>query len=294
MKFDAAIGNPPYQRVANAGSPIWQDFALRNLGHVRKGGKIAMIHPPGWRGGGRPSMASIGEVRRELREIDMEWISMTSMKDCGKVFRGIAIPFDVYVARKESTPDFATEIECTDGSSIRENIKGRDFVPNFDFAAVDGLIAGRGEERVNFLRGDASLGAKQEWMSAEKGGEFVHPCVWTISANREARSERGGRLSCFWSNTKNPPAGTGHFGVPKAIFIAWQRAGIPYADADGELGLGEHAAAIADEPENIPKIAAAMDSPGFRRIMESVQFGTHEWNMGVIRSLRKDFWKEFA
>ena len=57
-KFDIVIGNPPYQerKPGNKKSRmIWQDFVLDGIKVLKQGGTLAMIHPPAWRGAGRPT-----------------------------------------------------------------------------------------------------------------------------------------------------------------------------------------------------------------------------------------------
>ena len=294
--FDAVIGNPPYQKTAGSGSAFWQHFVNRGFGLLREGGRIAMIHPPRWRGAGGLSGAAMEEARRNLRESDMEWISMTRKEDCGKVFRGIATPFDAYVARKSRSPHFVTEIECTDGRTVMDRIKGMVFVPNFQCPDLDRIIAKDGEERVDVRHSSAMFCAARDWMRDGREGGHVHPCVWSVSRREESRTARGGGLTLHWSSTRTPPPAAGrpaHFGVPKAIFGIWNQSGIPHADLEGEYGLTQHAAGIADDPEVLPLIAMAMDGHRFRRAMDAARFNTEDWNLPVIGLLRKDFWKEF-
>ena len=114
-KFDIVIGNPPYQASGGTGNPIWQDFVQLAIKALVDGGKLAMIHPPAWRSVGRTNSNVMSEVRDSLKSLDMLYLSMTSKRDCGKVFEGKTTPFDVYVAQKSNTPDLKTEINGTDG-----------------------------------------------------------------------------------------------------------------------------------------------------------------------------------
>ena len=297
LKFDVVIGNPPYQESANVGTPIWQEFVELGFKVLVDGGKIALIHPPDWRGTGNTKTGSMAEVREMMRGSDIEWLSMTGLDKCGKVFPGIAIMFDAYVARKSDTPGFVTEIEGTDGRKFKACIKEMDFIPNFECDDLGRIIANDGEERVDYFYASRPYHGTQKWMSKEKKGKFVHPCVWSISRNVDLRDENGGKLKFYYSNTKSPKVEKPyhpHFGTPKVIISIWQQSGIPYVDATGEYGMCQEAAAIADDPKVLPLIAKAMDGYRFRNAMAAVRFKTRDWNKSVIEILRRDFWKEFV
>ena len=279
MTFDLVIGNPPYQESHNTGSPIWQNFVLRNLNLVCGGGRMAMIHPPRWRGVGMTNPRSVGELGKILKSLDMEWLEIHD-HDAGKRMFGVGTRFDVYVLRKDSTPGFETEIEDERGGIRRACLREMDSVPNFECGDLDSLLAKDGEERVVVLLDRAKYQAipANSWMSREQSDEFRFPCVYSIGAD--------GNPAFKWSNEDR-----GHFGIPKVIIQVWHAAGPPIVDADGEFGMTQTAAGIADDPEVLPLIAKAMDSPRFRECMQAVQFDTYKWNAHVIRLLRKDFWR---
>ena len=192
MKFDIVIGNPPYQASGGTGNPIWQEFVRLALDALDDGGKIAMIHPPAWRAVGRTNSNSMAEIRDLLKNLDMLYLSMTSKRDCGKVFEGKTTPFDVYVALKSNTPKFKTEISGTDGVKFEACIKEMDFVPNFLCNDLDRVLAKEGEDRVDFLYSSSAYEARRPWMSKYEHGDFVHPCVFTVSSDETRRENNGG------------------------------------------------------------------------------------------------------
>ena len=297
MTFDLVIGNPPYQELKPGNRKslmIWQRFVLAAIGRLAPGGTLSMIHPSAWRGTGRTIPPDIGDAREALKSMRIEWLSMTDSAGCGKVFKGVTIPFDVYVARLRDPGE--TEIEGTDGAVHRVRLAGKPFIPNFHCPALDRILARDGEERVRLIFNRKTYESRKSIMSETEGNGFVHPCVWTISKRRELADGRGGKLNFHWSDRIETDADGKpiHFGIPKAIFGCWNSSGIPYADVEGRFGMAQHAAGIADDPEVVPLIARAMDSDGFRRIMDAVRFNTEDWNRHVIPLFRKDFWKEFA
>lgn len=297
IKFDFVIGNPPYQEAANIGNPIWQDFVQLGLDVLKAGGKMGMIHPPEWRGIGRTKARSMEKIRQSLKDTDIEWISMTSKQDCGKVFVGKATPFDVYVTRKSNTSNFVTKIEGTDGSVTDVCIKGMDFIPSFNFEEVNSLVAKSEEERVEFVYESSPYHTSKSWMSDKETKKFCYPCVYSISAEESLRDKDGGKLTCHYSSTKTPPVKKKydkHFGVPKVIFGKSHESGIPFVDHKGEYGMTEFIAAIVAPPPHLELIAKAMDGSRFRKIMDAVRFNTEDWNKNVIPLFRKDFWKDFV
>ena len=255
-----------------------------------------MIHPPAWRAAGTTNNNTMTEVRRALRKVDMEWISMTSKKDCGKVFVGKSTPFDVYVARKSNTPNSETEIEGVDGKPFYFCVKEAAFVPNFQCDDLERILAKEGEERVNVVRSASVYETRRPWMSDENIGDFKHPCVRSISANEKLQDKNGGEPTLWYSSEIRMDASGNpvHFGIPKVIFGISHESGIPHVDRDGKYGLMEFAASIVDDPLNLDLIAKAMDGSRFRKVMDAARFNTEDWNRHVIPLFRKDFWKEFV
>ena len=281
MRFDLAIGNPPYQESHNTGSPIWQNFIVRNLEILEDGGGLAQIHPPRWRGTGTTNPRLVGELGGILKSMDMEWLAVHDLDEGRRVF-GAGTMFDAYVLRKESTPGFETEIECG-GETRRERIGGMEFVPNFPCPDLDLILAKEGEERVDVLLDRSMYQAMPAngWMARERSDEFPHPCVYSINAD--------GEPVLRWSSEDR-----GHFGIPKAIFQVWNAQAPAIVDSAGDYGMTQSIAGIVDSPENLQGIAAAMGGHRFRECMRAVQFDSNKWNIHVIRLLRKDFWRRLS
>ena len=84
----------------------------------------------------------------------------------------------------------------------------------------------------------------------------------------------------------------GHFGIPKVI---WSNGGatVPLVDAEGKYGMAQFSYAIADEPENLPKIKKALENEKFLELMSKVSFSSHKYNYKVISCLKKDWWRKF-
>lgn len=95
-----------------------------------------MIHPSVWRGVGK----SFRNVKEILKKLDFEWLSIHHENEGQKVFGGFT-RYDVYVARKSDSPNEITEIRDENGDIVKLNIKGMEFIPNFDIEILRDLIA---------------------------------------------------------------------------------------------------------------------------------------------------------
>lgn len=136
-KFDVVMGNPPYQSKEEGNQksqPVWPYYVETGLRLLKDGGKLAMIHPSGWRGVGK----AFCNIREVMRKLDFEWLSMHDENSGQKVF-GSYTRYDVYVARKSDTPNEVTEIRDDKGNIVRLNIKGMEFIPNFDVDSIVGF-----------------------------------------------------------------------------------------------------------------------------------------------------------
>lgn len=280
MRFDAVVGNPPYQAIQNSGNPIWQDFVSKAISLIPCGGRLAMVHPPRWRGFDSSNSGSMRQAMKALRSMRMEWISMHGIRDGERTF-GASTAYDMYSAVKTGIDGCMTEIRDIDGMESAACIDGMEFISNSSEDRFRGTFAGEGEERVMVLHCGSRYHGTKEWMSKEELDDFPYPCLHSIS-------KADGTPRHYWSSRPADP----DFMVPKVVFGVGHQAGIPYVDRDG-LAMTQYAAAIVDEPENLDAIAAAMNGDAFREAMRSVRFTTEEWNKTAISRLRRDFWKSF-
>ena len=280
-KFDVVMGNPPYQSKGEGNrksQAIWPYYVESGLRLLKEGGKIAMIHPSGWRGVGK----SFRNVKEILKKLDFEWLSIHDENEGQKVFGGFT-RYDVYVAKKSDSPNEITEIRDENGDIVKLNIKGMEFIPNFDIEMLRDLIARPEEEKVNIIYDRTMYGTDKQGMSETKSSNYYLPCV------RYMYKGDNGKIDCWYADQDK-----GHFGIPKVMFGTMASTGKITIDENGEFGMTQFVAGIVDQTKNLEAIRAAMSSKRFQNVMKSVQFTRQEYNLNVLQSFRKSFWKEFV
>lgn len=279
MKFDVAIGNPPFQKQVGPDKtePVWHHFVNKCFESVQESGFISLIHPAGWRA---PS-TRFDDQKRLLMNSDMKYLSVNTFEQGRETF-GAGTTYDSYVTKKKSVDSTSTEIEFSDGSERQDvNITELPFIPFSNFDEIQNLLAGPGEESVDVLYQRSIYGTDKDNMKEEKSSEFTYPCVYTVTQSNGVK--------CWYSSEKKEE----HFGTPK-VFWSNGAATYPVIDEDGEYGLTQFAYGIAAEPEVLPKIKKALESEEFIELMSGCRFTEHRYSRKVINILRKDFWKEFV
>lgn len=280
MKFDVAVGNPPFQKQVGPDKtePVWHHFVSKCFENVKEGGFISLIHPAGWRA---PS-TRFDDQKRLLMNSDMKYLSVNTFEQGRETF-GAGTTYDSYVTKKESVESTSTEIEFSDGSERQDvDITELPFIPFSNFDEIQNLLAGPDEGSVDFIHSWSDYETRDPHVSEKKNGDFQHPVVYSIT--------QGDGTNLMYTNTKEEGGG---FGTPKVV---WSNgaATYPVIDEEGEYGLTQFAYGIAAEPEVLPKIKKALESEEFIELMSGCRFTEHRYSRKVINILRKDFWKEFV
>lgn len=228
LKFDFVIGNPPYQELKPEHSKsriIWDLFVEDAFKILKNGGKMALIHPAGWRN----VAGDYRDILTLLQSMDMEWLSIHNLDDGRKNF-DVGQRYDMYVATKRSTPGFSTDIVGEDRKEYSKCIKSVDYIPNFQSDLFSRVITQDEDDRVNFIYSRSRYGSDKKWVRPKKGGSYIHSCVYNIS-------RKDGSFTYQYSNTTGNNLtyddGKPHFGVPKVIFGVGQQTGIPMVDGGG-------------------------------------------------------------
>ena len=278
MKFDVVIGNPPYQKKVGPKKTeaIWPKFVQKSFDICKEGGYVSLIHPSGWRN----VDGKFKETQKLLLSKDVKYLEIHNEKDGLKLF-GAETRYDWYVVNNVNN-NGNTEIKGQRGNVVNIDLTGREFIPNGDINLVYSLVTKEGEERVEVLYSRSAYGTDKSNMSKVRTEEHIYPCVYTV--------RKGDELTYYYSSTN----GKGHFNIPKLIWSNGRVISVgSVIDENGDYGLTQFSYAIIDEPENLPLIKKVFDSKIFRDLMEDCAVSDMSINRKIIRTFRKDFWKDF-
>lgn len=285
MKFDVIVGNPPYQApqeirnakgISGGGNTLWDKFVGNSFVLLKENGYLCLVHPSGWRDIG----GKFADTKNLLLSKNIKYLEMHSATD-GQATFGAATCYDWYVV--QNTPSNGKTLVVNE-EGVREEVdlSKIPFVPSGMYKDILKLIAKNGTPTCDVIHSHSAYETRKEWVSEKETSKYKYPLIYTIT-------QKDG-VNVWYSSTNQ----NGHFGVPKVIFT--NGAGCtPIVDATGEYGMCQFAYGIADDPKNLPLIQQAMVSEKFLQIMKACQMqGFNRYSWKVMKSFRKDFWKEFV
>jgi hypothetical protein len=269
--------NPPYQSNSGnkgAGNTLWDKFVKVANELVIDNGLIAAVHPSLWRKPCHP-------LREEMIDNNtLEYLEIHDERHGTKTF-GSETRYDWYISRKGKKHG-KTLVVGQNGEKAEIDLRSIPFIPNCDFELVNKLVAKKGEPTVEIINDRSAYGADKDWLNDEENPKFKHPCVYMVGKNEF--------LSLKWSSRNDK----GHFGIPKVIYSSGRPISVGFfIDKDGAYGMTQWASGIVDKLDNLEKIAEALRSDKFRKFCSSISMSKLEINTSVLRTFRKDFWKEF-
>jgi hypothetical protein len=279
MKFDAVVGNPPYQiKVGpNKTEPIWNKFFHKSISLLKEGGYLTLIHPSGWRN----IEGRFSEIKDIIKQKKLHYLSINNEKKGIEIFNA-ETRFDYYLLENTVNDGILTKIYFQDGTIDSVDLNTLSFIPNGSLSEIKNLIADDGVEKVTVLHSFSNYETRKTWMSKIYSDEFTYPCVYTVNYLSQPT---------FYYSSLNT---NGHFGIPKVIWSNGRISSVgSYVDMTGEFGLTQFSYAIVDDVENLPNIKRALDSPKFKKLMELCAVGQLTINHKVISTFRKDFWRDF-
>jgi hypothetical protein len=272
MKFDATIGNPPFNADRSAGkgstSVIWDTFVEVAMEFTKQDGFVVLLHPSPWR---KPDH-KLFNVLRKKRMTDLRMISGTESKRLLGV--GTKVDFYCFQNKNESVK---TRVVDEDGAKIDLNIADLPFLPGKNVARIVSLIAVAGEERANLLYDTSYHGIRT---SPEKTHAHPHAVIQTIN--------RSGPQFRYSDHCE------GHYGVRKVIV---NEAGnlYPINDWQGKYAMSQGCFGIVvDTEEEAAQITEVVGGKSFYDILiESTRWSHYRTDYRMFKYFRKDFWKSF-
>ena len=221
MKFEAIVGNPPYQNGTdkNSGSSdkLWMEFVKKSILSLEKNGYMCIVHPIGWR--------TIGnEMWKEVyQKIQVEYCKIEPHVDWG-----VGIKVDWYIIRNTDYT-IPTEVEFKDKTKI------------IDFRKVSGIVGDStvekllncGEDTIDFHQSH-SHDSRRDFISKSESSTNTFPLRHTTPNNLLWSSK-----SHKWQNEKKvlvsnsgylyPTYDDGVYGTTQACWVVFVKSKI-----DGE------------------------------------------------------------
>jgi hypothetical protein len=269
--WDCVIANPPYQDHHNKHKSLWQRFVEIVFDIVNKKGIIAFVHPSAWRKPNHP-------LYQCFQNKQLNYLEIHNQSDGQKMF-GCGTRYDWYILTNKSRKNGAVIVD-EDGISRTVDISSKPFIAHKHSELLQKCMCKPGQQRANIIHSRSMYGNDKPWMSKEKVGKFMYPCVYATPCGKDP--------VFLYSSQKN-----GHFGVRKVIIGKASPENCFYDD--GEYGVTNNCIAITvDNKKEGENIIVAIRSQKFTEMMQSCKWSGFSIEPEVFELLKKDFWKEFV
>lgn len=270
MKFDAIIGNPPYNgdvtgvKGGGRNNFIWDRFVLKSFEFLKEGGYLCLIHPAMWR---KPEH----ELWPVLTSKKIHFLKINSKPATMKLFNGAATRSDWYVL-ENNIGKINTQIIDEIGNEHLLDLKTVPFLPNYNFDEFFSIC--NGEEKCEIIYDTSHHGQKTKKTKAK------YAVVNNINSDG---------VTFKYSDSRVEQT----IGVSKVIVNeGWIL--YPINDFRGEYGQSEQVFGIKVSTNSEAKnIISAIKSEKFSTIIESTKWSNVRTDYKMFKYFRKDFWKYF-
>ena len=283
-KFDAVIGNPPYQNnqvnvgKRGGGDLLWNKFVINSINIIKENGYLCFVHPAGWRKPESNKSKYKNLFKLMTSENQIIYLEMHDTKDGIKTF-GAGTRYDWYVLQKIKQYK-NTIIKGDDGKLYDLDLNKWNFLPNYNFENVYKLIANDNEVRCQIIYNRTNYGSdNKKWVRKIKNEEYKYTLIHSTPKN--------GIRYMYSSKDDN-----GHFGIKKVIF---GESGIYHSiiDIDGIYGMTQGTMGI--EISNIDegkKIKKYIESDEFKNILKSCSWSNFRIDWRLFTYFKKSFYEE--
>lgn len=280
-KFDAVIGNPPYNSSGDTatGNTIWQDFTRKGLNELLcNKGLLLFVHPPGWRKPNTKKGKFYSMFELMTQKNQMLYLEIHGIKDGQNVFK-CGTRYDWYLI--EHIKKYKNTIVVDENGKQNEiNLSELSWLSNSNILEINKILAKNDVERCPIIQSMSAYEPRKKWMSSKETPEFKYPCIHSTPKSG---------IRYMYSNVNNK----GHFGISKVIF---GDSGIykPVIDMGGKYGMTQHSMAIqVDNLEEAINISKVIESDKFNKIIQSCLYSSYAIDWNIFKEFKKDFWKEF-
>lgn len=273
------IGNPPWNPEGNSTHSLYQKFIKKCLYHLKEGGFLVFITPPGWRKFvTKHSKQFYGLFDLMTKENQLAYLSIHKDKESFNK----DLSYDCFIIEKKK-PYKKSIIKDIDGEVSKINLKNYKFLPHGNFKLCEEITSD--EDKCILMHDRSIYGTDKKHVSKVKDNIFCYPLITGITKDG---------LKFRYSNCNDK----GFFGVSKVIIGDRGKASFANAiiDMDGVYGMTEHASGFAVESEEEAKnILLAFQNPEFQNFVErylvfSVMGQIEHHNLSI---LNRKFYEKF-
>ena len=281
-KFDAVIGNPPYNNSQNnegkkgGGDLLWNKFVIYSIDILYDNGYLIFVHPPGWRKPESEKSKFKNLFELMVKDNQMIYLEIHDTKDGMKVFNA-GTRYDWYIIQK--TKQYKkTTIKGEDNNICDIDLNNWNFLPNSNFDVIEKMLL-NDNENCEIIYSRSNYGTDRKWISNKKTNDYKYELI-------HSTPQSGIRYMYSSKNDK------GHFGIKKVIF---GDSGIynSIIDIDGKYGMTQHSMGIEIEDINEGnEIKKVLDSEEFKKILKSCSWSNFQIDWRLFTYFKKTFYKE--
>ena len=263
IKFDAVIGNPPYQPPSNGkkgGKSIWTDFVSYALSILTERGFLLYVHPALWRKPGN-------KMRDVMFNKQIHHLSIHNGADGARVF-GASTRYDYYLMENVE-PYSKSVVRFEDGKTHEVDIsKDLPFIPNFSWTTFSKILAKLNNNGIGVI-GDSDCHTARPHVSKTQKNGFGYKLLNSISKTK-------GATYCYSSRPhKNQ--------TQKKVIFSNGGQIVPFYD-NGKLGVTQGGLYIlVGNEEQGEKMVKFLNTSVVKMIIKSTKWSNFETNKQIFK-----------
>lgn len=265
MKFDAVVGNPPYnmprKNHLDGSDILWDKFVFKALELLKDNGHLVYIHPIGWRQ--YESSTGLWDL---MTSKNITFIKNISEKECKKIFHDVEQRIDYY--HLENKPyGHKTIIDDNYGNVYECDLSQHKFLTSENFQLILKYLAKDDEETTKIIKPKKLL----------KDPNGLIPLIDAVTVD-----EKNIRYE-----TTSKDNGSG---IVKVIFPENGRKG-RFKDDEGKYAVGQYCFAIECDKNDINEFFEYCKSEEMNNIIEALRWSVLHCKYQVFSLFKKKWWK---